>query len=114
MKKLWLPLLAILLVLSACGQNGGQSSKNDTKSFALKTAKGEDKVDIPKDPKRIVVLAPTYAGGLKYLGGKIVGVSDQIKQSPVLSKEFKDVDKVGAEDVEKVATLKPDLSLIHI
>ncbi len=113
MKKLWLPLLAILLVLSACGQNGGQNSKNDTKSFALKTAKGEDKVDIPKNPKRIVVLAPTYAGGLKYLGGKIVGVSDQITQSPVLSKEFKDVDKVGVEDVEKVATLKPDLIITY-
>ncbi|WP_390602395.1 ABC transporter substrate-binding protein, partial [Staphylococcus pseudintermedius] len=42
-----------------------------------------------------------------------VGVSDQVDQSPVLAKQFKDVDKVGAEDVEKVASLKPDLIITY-
>lgn len=58
-------------------------------------------------------MAPTYAGGLKYLDANIVGVSDQVDQSPVLAKQFKDVDKVGAEDVEKVASLKPDLIITY-
>ncbi len=112
MKNLWLVMIAVVLVLAACGQTSNDKS-SDTKSFELKTAKGEKEVQIPQNPERIVVLAPTYAGGLKYLGAHIVGVSDQIDQSTILAPKFKDVDKLGAEDVEKVATLKPDLIITY-
>ncbi|MDO5375372.1 ABC transporter substrate-binding protein [Staphylococcus rostri] len=114
MKRLLLSLIALVFVLAACGQNGDSSkSKGEMQDLALKTAKGSEKVEIPKDPKRIVVLAPTYAGGLKYLDANIAGVVESVDQSPVLSKQFKDVKKVGAEDVEKVASLKPDLILTY-
>lgn len=69
--------------------------KRKQKLSISKQLKVRKKIDIPKDPKRIVVMAPTYAGGLKYLDANIVGVSDQVDQSPVLAKQFKDVDKVG-------------------
>ena len=43
-------------------------------------------VDIPKDPKRIAVVAPTYAGGLKKLGANIVAVNQQVDQSKSIKK----------------------------
>ncbi|UXR69304.1 MULTISPECIES: ABC transporter substrate-binding protein [unclassified Staphylococcus] len=114
MKRLLFSLLALVFVLAACGQSGdGEKSKADMKALELKTADGSQKVDIPKDPKRIVVLAPTYAGGLKYLDANVKGVVESVDQSPVLEKHFKNVEKIGAEDVEKVATLKPDLILTY-
>lgn len=36
-----------------------------------------------------------------------------MEQSPVLKKQLKDVEKIGTEDVEKVASLKPDLIITY-
>lgn len=114
MQKWFIPLVAIILLLAACGQNKEEkSAQSDVKTLALKTAEGKQNVKIPQTPKRIVVLAPTYAGGLKYLDANIVGVSKQVDQSPILKKHFKDIDKVGNDDVEKVASLKPDLIVTY-
>lgn len=52
----------MLLVLGACGNQGEKNNKAETKSYKMDDGKT---VDIPKDPKRIAVVAPTYAGGLK-------------------------------------------------
>ncbi|MDT3984139.1 ABC transporter substrate-binding protein, partial [Staphylococcus ureilyticus] len=71
------------------------------------------KIDIPKNPERIAVVAPTYAGGIKYLGGKIVAVNEQVDNSHILKDKFKDVEKVGENDVEKVAKTKPDLIVAY-
>lgn len=62
MKKLLLPLIIMLLVLAACGNQGEKNNNAETKSYKMDDGKT---VDIPKDPKRIAVVAPTYAGGLK-------------------------------------------------
>lgn len=114
MQKWLIPLVAMILLLAACGQNKEEkSAQSDVKTLALKTAEGKQNVKIPQSPKRIVVLAPTYAGGLKYLDANIVGVSNQVDQSPILKKHFKDIDKVGNDDVEKVASLKPDLIVTY-
>ncbi|SUK08382.1 ABC-type cobalamin Fe3+-siderophores transport system periplasmic component [Staphylococcus agnetis] len=114
MQKWFIPLVAMILLLAACGQNKEEkSAQSDVKTLALKTAEGKQNVKIPQSPKRIVVLAPTYAGGLKYLDANIVGVSNQVDQSPILKKHFKEIDKVGNDDVEKVASLKPDLIVTY-
>ncbi|PTH63368.1 ferrichrome ABC transporter substrate-binding protein [Staphylococcus agnetis] len=114
MQKWFIPLVAMILLLAACGQNKEEkSAQSDVKTLALKTAEGKQNVKIPQTPKRIVVLAPTYAGGLKYLDANIVGLSNQVDQSPILKKHFKDIDKVGNDDVEKVASLKPDLIVTY-
>ncbi|MEN1894373.1 ABC transporter substrate-binding protein [Staphylococcus nepalensis] len=113
MKKILLPLLALILVLSACSnQSDNKSSKNEgeTKTYVQDSG---DKVKIPKNPKRIVVLGATYAGGLEQLDANIVGVADIVDDSKVLKDKFKDVEKVDAENVESVAKLKPDLIITY-
>ena len=110
MKKLLFPLIALVLILAACGNNSDSDSKAETKSYKLDSGK---KIDIPKDPKRIAVVAPTYAGGIKYLGGNIVAVNEQVDSSSLLKDKFKDVEKVGENDVEKVAKTKPDLIVVY-
>lgn len=110
MKKLLLPLIALVLLLAACGQDSKDSDKKEeTKSYTTDDGK---KVDVPKNPKRIAVVAPSYAGGIKKLGGNIVAVSNQVDQSKVLKDKFKGVTKLGEDDVEKVADKKPDLIIV--
>src|SRR5699024_7679124 len=113
MKKLLLPLLVLMLVLSACskGEND-QSSKEEGETTTYKQDSG-DTVEVPKNPKRIVVLGATYAGGLKQLDANVVGVADIVDDSKVLKEKFKDVEKVDAENVESVAKLKPDLIITY-
>ncbi len=48
MKKLLLPLIIMLLVLAACGNQGEKNNKAETKSYKMDDGKT---VDIPKDPE---------------------------------------------------------------
>ncbi|AID42089.1 ABC transporter substrate-binding protein [Staphylococcus xylosus] len=110
MKKLLFPLLVLVLILAACGNKSDSDKKEETKSYKLDSGKS---IDIPKKPQRIAVVAPTYAGGIKYLGGDIVAVNEQVDSSKLLKDKFKGVDKIGENDVEKVAKAKPDLIVVY-
>lgn len=110
MKKLLLPLLVLVLILAACGNKSDSDKKEETKSYKLDSGKS---IDIPKKPQRIAVVAPTYAGGIKYLGGDIVAVNEQVDSSKLLKDKFKGVEKIGENDVEKVAKAKPDLIVVY-
>ncbi|WFR70200.1 ABC transporter substrate-binding protein [Staphylococcus saprophyticus] len=113
MKKLIFLLLALMLILAACGNNSSDDASKKDKEEKTYTQDSGKKVKIPKDPKRIVVLGATYAGGLKELDANIVGVANIVDDSKVLKDKFKDVDKVDAENVESVAKLKPDLIITY-
>ncbi|MEB8069999.1 ABC transporter substrate-binding protein [Staphylococcus xylosus] len=110
MKKLLFPLLVLVLILAACGNKSDSDKKEETKSYKLDSGKS---IDIPKKPQRIAVVAPTYAGGIKYLGGDIVAVNEQVDSSKLLKDKFKGVEKIGENDVEKVAKAKPDLIIVY-
>ncbi|MDN8713217.1 ferrichrome ABC transporter substrate-binding protein, partial [Staphylococcus aureus] len=100
MKKLLLPFIIMLLVLAACGNQGEKNNKAETKYYKMDDGKT---VDIPKDPKRIAVVAPTYAGVLKNLVENILAVYQQVDQSKVLKDKFNGVTIFGDGYVEKVA-----------
>lgn len=114
MKKLLIPMIILVLVLAACGKSDNQKdAKKDMRSYTMDNGK---KIEIPKDPKKIAVVAPTYAGGIKKLGGNVVAVNSQVDDSPILKEKFKGVEKIGAtgsEDVEKVIKQKPDLIIVY-
>lgn len=111
MKKLLIPLIVLVLVLAACGNNSDDNGdKNEKKTYKQDDGK---KVKVPKHPKRVVVLGTTYAGGLKQLDTNIVGVANIVDDSKVLKKKFKGVKKVDPEKVESVAKLKPDLIVTY-
>ncbi len=58
MKKLLLPLIIMLLVLAASRESRWKkNNKAETGYYKMDDGKT---VDIPKDPKRIAVVAPTY------------------------------------------------------
>lgn len=72
MKKLLLPLIALILVLAACGNNSDSGSKDSDKKAETKSYKTDDgkTIKVPKNPKRIAVVAPSYAGGIKKIRWK--------------------------------------------
>ncbi|MCG7337845.1 ABC transporter substrate-binding protein [Staphylococcus sp. ACRSN] len=109
MKKYMILILVAMFLLASCSAQSKSKQDEATRDYTLDTGK---KIKVPKDPKRIVVVANTYAGGLKYLGGNIVGVTKDIDKSDVLKEKFKNTQKLSENDVEKVAKLKPDLIIV--
>ncbi|MCD8777985.1 ABC transporter substrate-binding protein [Mammaliicoccus sciuri] len=114
MKKFIVFALSLVLFLAACGSNEGKEKSDETKSDSTsntKTFKQDDgkKVKIPKEPKRIVVLHPTYIGALVEFGHKPVGVLDFVKQNKTLDEATKGATRVGQENIEQIAKTKPDL-----
>lgn len=114
MKKLFVAVLVFVLALAACGNHSDNSSSKDSKEAtkSYKTDSG-DKIKIPKNPKRIVVLGTTYAGGLKELDANIQAVAKNVDDSSVLKDKFKGVKKIDPENVEAVAKEKPDLIITY-
>ncbi|NLU68948.1 iron-siderophore ABC transporter substrate-binding protein [Streptomyces sp. HNM0574] len=109
--------LSAALGLSACGTGGGGESKNaEKRTHPVKTAKGT--VSVPDAPERVVVLDTGELDSAITLGVKPVGATkaDVGKALPgYLPKDkvegIENVGTIGQPNLEKIASLKPDLIL---
>ncbi|QWG65307.1 iron-hydroxamate ABC transporter substrate-binding protein [Bacillus mycoides] len=111
MKKLFISLTVLfVLVMSACS-NGSTDKKNDAKgkkSEPITYQSENGKVEVPANPQRVVVLS-SFAGNVMSLGVNLVGVDSWSKQNPRFDSKLKNVAEVSDENVEKIAELNPDL-----
>ncbi|WP_374717381.1 iron-hydroxamate ABC transporter substrate-binding protein [Neobacillus sp.] len=113
MKKWLLPILLILvLMISACGKQITEKSKDnntaDNREFI--TYQSEDgPIEVPANPKRVVVLSHIYSGSVMSLGVNLVGVDQWSKMNPNFQDQLKDVEQVSEENLEKIIELNPDL-----
>lgn len=119
MKKAFLPLLlCFILVLSACGNKTASEPSGDKVegNAAAESAKPQTityqsengPVEVPADPKRVVVLS-SFAGNVISLGVNLVGVDSWSKMNPNFQDKLKDVQEVSDENLEKIIELNPDL-----
>ncbi|WP_301109154.1 iron-hydroxamate ABC transporter substrate-binding protein [Sporosarcina sp.] len=115
MKKFILPaLLLMALVLGACGNkqedksNEAAPKEDEGKSGTITYESEEGPVEVPADPKRVVVLA-SFAGNVLSLGVDLVGVDSWSKSNPRFDSELQDVEEVSEENIEKIIELDPDL-----
>ena len=112
-------LTALFLVfMAACGSNGASKEESGSdskgkKAYTVKHAMG--KTEIPKTPKRVVVLTNEGTEALLAMGIKPVGAVQSWLGDPWydhIKDDMKGVQVVGTESevsIEKIAALKPDL-----
>lgn len=111
MKKLLLPFTILLvLILGACNSETTDTKTSETKdeptTITYESETGP--VEVPADPKRVVVLA-TYAGNVAALNVNLVGVDSWSKSNPGYDSYLADVEEVSEENLEKIIELDPDL-----
>jgi iron complex transport system substrate-binding protein len=107
MKKLLIPsLLLLALILSACGNDETENSKNTPDTITYQSENGP--VEVPADPQRVIVFHP-YAGYVMALDAGLVGVDTWAKQNPRFQDKLEDVEEVTEESLEKIIELNPDL-----
>jgi iron complex transport system substrate-binding protein len=107
MKRLFILLFSIILLLSACNTNeeknkDDESSKTEKDTITYESENGPIKV--PAHPKRVVVLSQ-FTGDLLKLGVNVVGVDSWAKDNPRF-KELKDVETVSEDNLEKNNRIK--------
>lgn len=115
MKKwLWLCVAVMLLALAACGNeeekgsSEGTAKEKSSNDTVIYTKSDGTEIEVPADPKRVVVLA-AYTGDVIQLGVNIVGVDSWAADNPQFKEALKDATVVSNEDVEKIIELEPDL-----
>ncbi|UDI78991.1 ABC transporter substrate-binding protein [Staphylococcus taiwanensis] len=111
-RKVWFVLIALMLVLAACGQSG-QNNQGDKHNDSNKTTKQSASKNSPSY-KRIVSLIPSNTEILYRLGlGKdIVGVSTVDDYPKNVKKGKKQFDAMNLNK-ESLLKAKPDLILAH-
>ena len=105
-------LVCFSLLLTGCATDQAETqSKNDSTSsqtYMYKGANGE--VEIPKQPKRVIVLADQLVGHILALDVPIVGLSELALQNPYFADKVDGIESVGdTYSLEKIVALKPDL-----
>lgn len=109
-KKAMIPFtLLLVLILSACTSNEGQSTELTNETSETITYQSENgPVEVPSDPQRVIVLS-SFAGNVMALDVNLVGVDAWSKMNPRWEEDLKDVEEVSDENIEKIIELNPDL-----
>ncbi|WP_025027882.1 iron-hydroxamate ABC transporter substrate-binding protein [Caldalkalibacillus mannanilyticus] len=119
MKKRFIPLLLLLvLMISACSngstekevhsQPEGKQVEKQSETITYQAENGP--IEVPADPKRIISLfgAPNVIS----LEGSIVGVDQWTNMNPLFQEKLKGIEEVSEESLEKIIELEPDLIIV--
>ncbi len=111
MKRMFF-LLVFTLFLSACGNSGADSGQSNEKAdekpetFTYESESGP--VEVPADPKRVVVLS-LFVGDLLELGVNVAGMDSWSYDNQNFADAYPDAQIVESGDYEKIIELEPDL-----
>lgn len=113
-------LLSTTLVLTACGSDGGDADDTGDATAETRSVTAENgTIEIPADPQRVVTIGNTTMPFID-LGGEPAGVTEtsasELVSIPAEQKEaYEAAVNVGSEeiDLEKLASLEPDLILVQ-
>jgi iron complex transport system substrate-binding protein len=115
MKKWIIPFtLLLVLLVSACSNGStsdkeeGKDSEKDSKTETITYQSENGPVEVPADPKRVVVLS-SFAGNVMALDVNVVGVDSWSKMNPRWEDDLEGVEEVSDESLEKIIELNPDL-----
>ncbi|MDQ0220827.1 iron-hydroxamate ABC transporter substrate-binding protein [Peribacillus cavernae] len=118
-KHFFLSIIAVLLVglLAACGSGNSEITNASTKSdssFKTRTYHSENgEIEVPANPKRIAVLAATYAGNLLALGNTPIAVNEYPKTNKFYEGKLDGAEVITVDSLEKLLALEPDLIITY-
>jgi len=116
MKKILIPMLLVFaLIISACSNQTivkETAPVEEAKPSTITYQSESGPIEVPAEPKRVVVLNSFVSGHVMALGVNIVGVDSWAKSNPRYEQYIKDAAEVSDETLEKILELEPDLIIV--
>lgn len=111
--KLMMTVALSVLLLSACSSFRETGISEDGEIRQIMTEHSEE-IELPADPKRVVLFRGIDAGNAELLDGNVAGVNEIARESEY-AKEFLDEDITYLEhgDLEALRALDPDLIVTY-
>ena len=109
LKSILMVVMAITILVACSKTPNSQNSKENTRIYHSETGD----IQVPANPKRIAVLAHTYAGNLLQLGITPIAVNDWPKKNKFYEGKLDKVEVVSEDSYEKLLSLKPDLIITY-
>lgn len=116
MKRVYILFIALMTLLAACANPSASKQERQDMNKDMVTVKhAMGTTEVPKKPKRVVVLTNEGTEALVALGLKPVGAANSYAGDPWyahLKDKYKGIEPVGNEseiNIERIAKLKPDL-----
>ena len=106
-----LTIITVIALLTACTNTPTASKQDDSETRIYQSETG--KIRIPKQPKRIAMMAATYAGNLLHLGITPIAVNEWPKKNKFYEGKLDKVEVVTEDSIEKLLSLKPDLIITY-
>ncbi|WP_050613740.1 iron-hydroxamate ABC transporter substrate-binding protein [Bacillus testis] len=104
-------MLCMFMMLGACSNNNNDTSDKkdhkDEKTVSFKADNGT--IDVPANPKKVVVLEASYVGYLLQVGIKPVAAQKLALENPYFEGKLDGTEEVTSDALEKILSLKPDL-----
>ncbi|MFZ5353014.1 MAG: iron-hydroxamate ABC transporter substrate-binding protein [Bacillota bacterium] len=116
MKKILIPiLLTFVLIISGCSNqapNEEAAAPEESKPTTITYQSENGPVDVPAEPKKVVVLNSFLSGHVMAMDVSIVGIDTWSKSNPRYQQYIKDAEEVSDESLEKIIELEPDLIIV--
>lgn len=108
MKLRLLMVVMLVFVMAACSSFRETGVSEDGSLRQIMTEHTEQ-IDIPSDPKRVVLFRTIDAGNAHLFGSNVVGVSDVVRDTRLAARLGDDVTYLENGDIEALEALDPDL-----
>ncbi len=109
-RSLFLLIMSLVLIVSACSNSSSSSEKASSDKKETVTFQADNgNIEVPKNPKRIVVLADSYVGYLLKFGIKPIAAPKLALNNPYFNGMLDGVEEITSDALEKITELNPDL-----
>ncbi|MDQ0273763.1 iron-hydroxamate ABC transporter substrate-binding protein [Cytobacillus purgationiresistens] len=109
-KPLFFILIILVGLLAACGNNESNTSEQkDAESDTRMYESEEGEIELPAEPKKVAVIASSYAGNVLSLGITPIAVDEWALGNKFFEGKLDDAEVVTQDSYEKLLELEPDL-----
>lgn len=113
MKKKFLMLTILMIILAAVAGCGNETTTTEREIFCVVTDDAGRTVALENKPARIVAVSASFLEPLHEVGGEVVGRPSSKTKTPDFAKDAAEIGPVYQIDTEKLLACQPDLVLLN-
>ncbi|GAB3059425.1 ABC transporter substrate-binding protein [Salinicoccus sesuvii] len=107
--KLRLLMVVLLVFFMAACSSFRETGVSDDGTIRQVMTEHTEQIDIPSDPKRVVLFRTMDVGNANLFGSNVIGVNEALKNTRIADRLDPDITYLAPGDIEELEALAPDL-----